>query len=421
MKQKNFFHFKKKLVLYCLPYFFTIFLIFFSCFCFLFFKIDLKYWIFIIGKIMLLIFLSHFFTFRILHYVRSSALCFNVKPLAITKILFKISLFMTIPGLFVFAFIPSFLHYTYSITTFIRLGFLLFYLLVSPFIILFYFNNVYINTLLKTYSKIPTIQFLITTLNKQEDEIIDLVLRSNLFGHVIVGNQNNTSDEIKNLLLPNGVELTIVNQISKGVSLNRNTIFKYSSADFVFFLDDDCIIERDFYYHFLNALKAFPKAKAIHFNVRSLNKDRPILIKSICRRITFFDVRSYGVWSTAFNRKMLIDKHLTFDEDIGPGRLINFGEDVLFMHTFFDFSNEVYFSPYCMGVVCQKESTWFNGYNENFFIYTSFMYHKLFRSLAFLFFLYTLIKHRKKYLQNFTIKQVLQWFIQGRDKVKKKS
>lgn len=243
-----------------------------------------------------------------------------------------------------------------------------------------------------------TFSYLITTIDKTEDEILSIVSKSNIKGTILIGNQNSEKYSAKTIKNQDN-ETYIFNLTGKGVSKNRNFLLSKATSDYVVFLDDDvsfldnaqvCIEQK------IN--NASSEYFAYRFNSLSNNNERPIkqIKKNGC--VSFFQLRNFGVWGIFFNRLFLIKNNLIFDEDVGPGTSINHGEDFLFIRDFLK-KNKIYQFNDCGFLIEQNDSTW-TGQNRDFvreLFSHGFLYKRAFGIFWHLFLFIHFSKHKALY------------------------
>lgn len=205
--------------------------------------------------------------------------------------------------------------------------------------------------------------YLITTINKTEEQILSIVSKANVKGIVFVGNQNSESYSEK-LIIDQNIEIHIFNIPGKGVSKNRNLLLSKANSDFIMFLDDDVSFLNDSQRVMEEMIEhASSKFNAHRFNSLSINNQRPINQIKKNGTVTIMELRNFGVWGIYFNRTFLMKNSLLFDENVGPGSIINHGEDFLFMKNYLK-KNKIYQHNYCGFSIEQKDSTW-TGQNRD--------------------------------------------------------
>ena len=89
-----------------------------------------------------------------------------------------------------------------------------------------------------------TFDLLVTTMNKSESQILEMLSKMNISSNVIVRSQNADKDCLKQICL-NGFKVTIVWATDNGLSKNRNELLKLSNAD-IFSISSGVLSSSDF-------------------------------------------------------------------------------------------------------------------------------------------------------------------------------
>ena len=232
-------------------------------------------------------------------------------------------------------------------------------------------------------------QYLITVVKKNVDELENIVKRLNINGDIIIGNQMMEEDTEYELSCY-GCSVRVFNMSNKGVSKNRNFLVLHSSADFITFLDDDMYFVEGAQEK-AETLLSSSKYNAIRFNGVSDNLNRPI--KQIQKKgiIKFKHLSSFGVCGIFYKREFLINHNLLFNEDVGPGTIINHGEDAIFNKCFCK-KEKIYSFPLAAFHATQTDSTWHTEkrdletelFAHGYVYYLLYKYYANIRSIIFL-------------------------------------
>ena len=179
---------------------------------------------------------------------------------------------------------------------------------------------------------------------------------------------NQFKENSVNTYFVNGYKITVVNTKEKGCSRNRNHILNYSSSDIVLFADDDEIFTDDYYSIIVNTFKNNKEAEAIYFKVDVNKESRPVRMFNSNRRARWKDISALGVWGLAIKRDTINKYNLSFDENFGPGSICPMGEDSIYLKDLISCSNNVFTNTSLVAYIEQSESTWFKGYNKDYFV-----------------------------------------------------
>lgn len=235
---------------------------------------------------------------------------------------------------------------------------------------------------------------IITTMNLTNDKVVELIRNRPLQSFVIVSNQCRKEEVVK------GSDYLIINSKDRGVSLARNKMIDYIplNTDYVMFLDDDVTVDFNIAEMINEEIKSYKNVNAIYYNCVSLNKERPIRSIKKSGKIKWRSVSSYGVWGLVIKVSAIKEYNLSFREEFGPGSMFPVGEDSIYLKELINKVPNVYMSKKKLIHINQKESTWFKGYNEQYFINVgaakSVLYPKKFLLETFKTYLFA-IKHSK--------------------------
>lgn len=244
-----------------------------------------------------------------------------------------------------------------------------------------------------------TLDYLITVVDFNQEAIVSLIKKTNIKGHILVGNQKRKEYSEEHISV-GAADVDIFNLDSKGVSLNRNFLLSKSQADYVTFLDDDIFLSPNYFEIIETELaQKWSDDYSIRFNVQSLNPSRRIRQINKSKKMRLYDLRQYGVCGVLFNRNYLMKNKILFREYIGPGTKINHGEDFVFLSDYYKCGGKIWQNKEAIMYAEQKESTW-QGKNRNIkneLFAHGHNYRILFGGRASLYLLIHMLKHRKYY------------------------
>ncbi len=237
-----------------------------------------------------------------------------------------------------------------------------------------------------------TLEVLCATMNQND---FSLVREMNIKSDVVFANQcDHTSYEEEEF---DGYTAKMVSTQTRGVGKNRNLSLIYSSADICLFADDDVVYKDDYQKTVCDFYENHPDADVVIFNfLVSRNGSEPEnIVKSTqkLKRKKF----SYGTYAMSVRRSSVDWHNIKFHHQFGGGTLYACGEDTCFLNDCYKKKLSVYTCSDTIGVVDHKESTWFAGYTDKFFIDKGVLFYKLMGVLASLSALYHCFKHRTEY------------------------
>lgn len=235
------------------------------------------------------------------------------------------------------------------------------------------------------------IETLIATIKQRDYTLLD---KMNIQTDAIVGNQcdENKVDSFEY----KGNKIKWLSFCERGVGLNRNNVLMRSQADVCLIADDDMVYYDNYKQTVEKAFLENPKADVIIFNIDNVNGSRHPNTKTI--KVNKHNYGRYGAVRLAFKRESIFLNGISFNLMFGGGAKYNAGEDSLFIKDCLDCGLKVIAVPYSIAKLLDcRESTWFTGYNEKYFIDKGVLNYFLNKKLAKLYCLYHAVKHRKTY------------------------
>ena len=189
----------------------------------------------------------------------------------------------------------------------------------------------------------------------------------------------------------------------KGVGLNRNNALMRSNADICILSDDDVIYYDNYKEIVLGAFSNNPLADVIVFNVDSdENKRYEIKRKEKVNELT---CGRFGAVRIAFRRNSVLKYGIAFNLLFGGGTHFSAGEDTAFLINCVKNKLKVIGVPQkILKLDPNSQSSWFEGYNKKFFFDTGFTYRHHYGKKAHLLALILLIRHRKNFLRDISMK-----------------
>ena len=140
-----------------------------------------------------------------------------------------------------------------------------------------------------------------------------------------------------------------------------------ATGDICILTDDDVIYSDDFAHIIKFAFKRIPDADMIAFNATKLNITSRGRINEITKLKKVAKYKGIGMVCIAFRLKSLKEKKIVFNENFGPGSIYSSGEDSLMFIEANKKGLNLYEYPAEIATVDFSKSSWFNGYNEEYF------------------------------------------------------
>ena len=200
---------------------------------------------------------------------------------------------------------------------------------------------------------------LLSCMHEKDKEIIT---RSNIKSDCVIINQcdENSREEIS---IDKNKTCLWINSTERGLSISRNMAIQNSKADICLIADNDEIFDDDIEEKILKAYREIPKADIIIFNLYN----KPTKLKDKIYKLSRLETLKIASWQITFRRKSIINKMLRFDIKLGAGTGNGAGEENKFLLDAYDKGLQIYHCPINIAKMIENESTWFTGYNEEYF------------------------------------------------------
>lgn len=149
----------------------------------------------------------------------------------------------------------------------------------------------------------------------------------------------------------------------RGLSKSRNLAIQKASGTICLFCDDDVRLNEHYRINILNAFSENPQADLIVFSVSGLGKR----LKPKAYRLRYLDLLKVSSVQIAFRREAVLASGVRFDPFMGAGSGNGAQEENKFLMDCYKAGLSIYHVPIEIGTLIPKESTWFHGYDRNFF------------------------------------------------------
>ena len=159
------------------------------------------------------------------------------------------------------------------------------------------------------------------------------------------------------------MNIRMQNTNTRGLSKSRNLAIQHAVGDVCLLCDDDEQLDSSYEDTILKAYEALPNADIICFRI----SNQPSRLKQETQRLTKWTAMRIASWQITFRRESIIESRIRFDEDMGAGTGNGGGEEVKFLRDCIKAGLKAYYVPKSIGTVAQTESTWFKGFDRDFF------------------------------------------------------
>ena len=190
----------------------------------------------------------------------------------------------------------------------------------------------------------------------------EMINRSHITSDTVIINQcdeeNYKEENIGNALI------RTFSVTDRGLTKSRNLAISKSQADICIICDDDEIFNDGYEKAVSSAYDALPDADIIIFDMI----DRPLKWGNSIKRLGYIDLMSVSSWQITFRHEKLLASGVLFDENMGAGSGNGAEEEFCFLTQCRKAKLRIYHYPFRLASVAQSQSTWFKGFDENFFV-----------------------------------------------------
>lgn len=203
------------------------------------------------------------------------------------------------------------------------------------------------------------LEILLSCMHRTDGLIVE---ESGILGDVLVINQCDR-EEIQEFPTKKGRAI-IYSTTDRGLTKSRNAAIEKSRSDICMLCDDDEVFAPDYEEKILSSYNELPDADIIIFKML----DRPTALGDKTVRIKFPKTMKVSSWQISFRRESLIKAGVRFDPLLGAGTENGAEEELKFLLDCQKAGLKIYYVPKEIAQVGQTESTWFSGFNEQFFV-----------------------------------------------------
>lgn len=187
----------------------------------------------------------------------------------------------------------------------------------------------------------------------------------NITSDIVFANQcNHTSYEEYQF---NNHLAKMISTTTKGVGINRNICLMYATADICLFADDDVYYYENIEKIIVDEFEKNPKADIFIFNLDTDDLSRTQLKYNKTKRCPKYCRMPWGAARIAFRLSSIRKANLWFNTLFGGGCVFPSGEDSIWLLDAKRKGLKFYVSKETIGKVSFEQSSWFTGYDENFF------------------------------------------------------
>lgn len=224
-----------------------------------------------------------------------------------------------------------------------------------------------------------TLQVLVSTMHQKQGDY-SLLEKMNIRTDAIIVNQcdNNGAEQFEYY----GNKILWINTEERGIGKSRNRAIIASSADVIMFADDDVVYDNNAFDYIQQTFNANRSIDMAVFTSESLNPDRPETIITKKHRLHFWNCLKYGAFQFVIRRECLLRTSIMFSLNFGGGAQYQAGEDCLFVTKMIFSGLRCYAIPIKLGTVAQEASTWFKGYDTQYYLDRGALFYAMYGPFA---------------------------------------
>lgn len=203
----------------------------------------------------------------------------------------------------------------------------------------------------------------------------------------------------------------------KGLSKSRNRAISNSSGDICILADDDMYYQKNYEEIILNAYKKHSNADLIAFIVPHDNRKGKKILKE--GKIGFLNIMRIQSVQVTFKKKSIVENDIKFDENFGAGTKYFCGEETIFLNDCRKKGLNIYFVP--VEIARLKDtgvSTWFKGYDKQYFNTRGAIYYRMTKKLYFILILQFAIRKYKMYKHECSFFKAINLMLEGKNEYK---
>lgn len=203
------------------------------------------------------------------------------------------------------------------------------------------------------------LEILMSCMHQSDDALIQ---RSAITGDAVVINQCDR-DGYTEYDTPNGRARMFFTK-QRGLTKSRNAAIEKSEADICLLCDDDEVFVPGYEAKMIDAYEKLPQADVII--IKMVNRPPSFADETI--RLRFPKTMKVSSWQISFRRDSLVRTGVRFDELLGAGTGNGAEEELKFLRDCEKAGLQIWYVPVEIASVGQTESTWFQGFTEQFFV-----------------------------------------------------
>ena len=248
-------------------------------------------------------------------------------------------------------------------------------------------------------------EVLLSAMYLDDENYIDTL---NIHTDCVVVNQ--CDREASRSIRRDGFDITYIETRERGLSKSRNMAIGNASSSVCILCDNDVEYVPDYDRIINGAFDQNPDADVIIFFIE--RPERHIPVFDTKRRMGYLSVLKIFSPEIAFRRESI--KGIDFDEMFGAGAKYFMGEENIFLYRCLKKGLKIMYVPEKIAAVRNEESTWFKGFDREFFVARGANYAAMSKWFSFILIVQYAVRKRKLYRDNLSTAGALTAMFKGR-------
>ncbi len=244
------------------------------------------------------------------------------------------------------------------------------------------------------------VEVLVATMHQEDHSLIE---KMNIQSDCVVINQGDKEDNED--FEANGNRVKFISNKERGLSRSRNVALEYASGDICIIADDDVLYYDDYASKVIEAYKKLPHADIIIFDVPKTSNLGESKFGKKTMKLSFIQSMRINSVRITFRLASIKAKKLKFNNIFGAGSIYSHGEENIFIKECIKKGLQIYYYPERIAEVDDGDSSWFNGYDKEYFFNIGAIHYKLFGKVLYFLSAVRLLFRKRKSLVDINIKQ----------------
>lgn len=255
------------------------------------------------------------------------------------------------------------------------------------------------------------VEVLVSTMRKKDYSFIN---EMKITGDCTIINQDNDNNFTS--IQEKDRRIQFISYDEKGLSKSRNRGIEHASSDICIIADDSCIYVDNYIDIVSKSYQKHPDADLIIFDIN--NEDTARKERFISKKTSSIGyLKSMKVSSVriSFKKESIKKTELKFDTYFGSGsNYFSSGEENIFLFNCLKKNLNIIYVPILIGKIKKHESTWFKGYNADYFKTKGAVSYALFKKLYILYIMQFAIRKYKLYNNECSFTRAISYMLKGK-------